>query len=494
MDTSDRLMIDIERFDLDPDYPIMHGMVDENLDYDFLKSLKTSKDKLPYILPFAGIDQISDRMAASALELGTSITSWPQLATEVQIGGALAARKCRNIILNSETANGGRYYHEGNEELYTIPYVQFEKNRFSRKREVPISINDHKIKLTRNRLLESILQEAICSPSAANLQNWKFYINDDKIIVSFERDYNASVFDTNSLYSYIGLSIVSSAISIIASKYGLRSDLRINPSDNLTIEIHFYHENIQIDWRYEYLKIRYTNRAQHANNKVKHSILDKISTEFPSKNIHHFTQNSTIDQLEEVIGEFDSLRLLNTHTHNELFDTELNTSRYHPYQSQIGLYLEDLLLSSSDQIGVQISKRVEVMNYLKKVNLTGPFNKLSRSLGENKDSYVIITGKLSTTEEIFEMGKVILDYWIHCTRCRLSLHPITSPIPILNNLERSKCSPFRKQEDKIRHLQHRLLSLCSLQDQEIAFIAKVKIGIEEYSRIREKPFLKIQYI
>ena len=52
MEASDRGTIDIERFDLEPDRPILHGYV-AHLDISKLKGLKTNEEKLPYILPIA---------------------------------------------------------------------------------------------------------------------------------------------------------------------------------------------------------------------------------------------------------------------------------------------------------------------------------------------------------------------------------------------------------------------------------------------------------
>ena len=37
-----------------------------------LKDLKTSEEKLPYMLPIAGVETLSGRMKASALEVGQS--------------------------------------------------------------------------------------------------------------------------------------------------------------------------------------------------------------------------------------------------------------------------------------------------------------------------------------------------------------------------------------------------------------------------------------
>ena len=84
MEASDRGTIDIERFDLERDRPLLHGLLG-GLDIDRLKTLRTSEEKLPYILAFAQLDTLSARMKASMVEIRHTISTWPQLASAVAL-------------------------------------------------------------------------------------------------------------------------------------------------------------------------------------------------------------------------------------------------------------------------------------------------------------------------------------------------------------------------------------------------------------------------
>jgi molybdopterin/thiamine biosynthesis adenylyltransferase len=90
MEASDRGTTDIERFDLEPDRPILHGLID-HLDLEKAKKVKTNEEKIPYVLPMLGLDTTSDRMKASMLEIEQTITTWPQLASAVTLGGGIEA-------------------------------------------------------------------------------------------------------------------------------------------------------------------------------------------------------------------------------------------------------------------------------------------------------------------------------------------------------------------------------------------------------------------
>lgn len=106
MDTNDRGMIDIERFDLEPDRPLFHGSV-EHLDTS-RQALRDPNNKLKIVQALIG-NSLSPRLKQSMPEIGSSLCSWPQLASGVMLGGAATAHVCRRIFLNDDCPSG-RFY------------------------------------------------------------------------------------------------------------------------------------------------------------------------------------------------------------------------------------------------------------------------------------------------------------------------------------------------------------------------------------------------
>lgn len=107
MDTNDRGMLDVERFDREPTRPILHGLAGD-LDPDALRDL-TTEQKVPFVEAIIGADTLSPRMKASMPLIGKSLGSWPQLASAVALGGALGADVSRRILLD-QFHDSGRYY------------------------------------------------------------------------------------------------------------------------------------------------------------------------------------------------------------------------------------------------------------------------------------------------------------------------------------------------------------------------------------------------
>lgn len=104
MEASDRATIDIERFDIEPDRALFHGKV-PGLTYDLIKE-KTKEDILPYIFSIAGYETLSERMKYSLTQVGKTITTWPQLASAVVLGGGISADICRRIFTGKLKVSG----------------------------------------------------------------------------------------------------------------------------------------------------------------------------------------------------------------------------------------------------------------------------------------------------------------------------------------------------------------------------------------------------
>lgn len=114
MDTNDKGMLDVERFDLEPDRPIFHGKVTEleALSAEELTerlNTLTIPEKIGYLGKIIGFENLSEAMKKSVGEMNKTIVGWPQLASAVTLGGAMITDISRKILLNQFTKSG-RYF------------------------------------------------------------------------------------------------------------------------------------------------------------------------------------------------------------------------------------------------------------------------------------------------------------------------------------------------------------------------------------------------
>ena len=114
MDTNDKGMLDVERFDLEPERPIFHGKVAEleALSPDELTeklNTLTIPEKIGYLGKIIGFENLSEAMKRSVGEMNKTIVGWPQLASAVTLGGAMITDISRKILLN-QFDRSGRYF------------------------------------------------------------------------------------------------------------------------------------------------------------------------------------------------------------------------------------------------------------------------------------------------------------------------------------------------------------------------------------------------
>lgn len=131
MDTNDNGMLDVERFDLEPNRPIFHGRTKdlEGLSADELvKMLKglTVDEKIGFLAQIIGMENVSPAMKQSLANMNKTIIGWPQLASAVTLGGAMVTDTCRKILLNHFNSSGRFFINF--DELIKGKYKEVEIN------------------------------------------------------------------------------------------------------------------------------------------------------------------------------------------------------------------------------------------------------------------------------------------------------------------------------------------------------------------------------
>lgn len=109
METNDRCMLDVERFDLEPNREILHGLV-SSFDLSDVSNL-SGTERLNLILKIVDQDRLSVKMTEAFTQMGKSIRSWPQLASSVTMGAGVTTDIARRILLN-EKCDSGRWYFD----------------------------------------------------------------------------------------------------------------------------------------------------------------------------------------------------------------------------------------------------------------------------------------------------------------------------------------------------------------------------------------------
>ena len=250
METSDRGMVDVERFDLEPDRSILHGLID-HLDINKVKEAKTNEEKIPYLLPMVGIETISTRLKASMVEVEQTITTWPQLASAVTLGGSLATDVCRRILLN-QFHDSGRYFVDIEELICDKDKSVIEEKKL----EIRPSLSDKEMldiikntntSITKGQLeldqdiVKQLVTAASKAPSGANSQSWKWMWYNKTLYLFLDGIYTAGLLDCGNTTSLVGLGAAEKIWDAIfeAGKAAGIKPIGLGARDTLRLEMGF---------------------------------------------------------------------------------------------------------------------------------------------------------------------------------------------------------------------------------------------------------------
>ena len=102
----DSVMIDVERYDLEPEVKIFNGLVDEK-DIEDILSKKVSKEEVnKYVVSIVGSQNIPEKVKDSLKEIGKTLSGRPQLMSTVTVASGLAVFIARKIALGEKVPSG----------------------------------------------------------------------------------------------------------------------------------------------------------------------------------------------------------------------------------------------------------------------------------------------------------------------------------------------------------------------------------------------------
>lgn len=119
-DNGDNVIMDIERYDLNSNYPIFHG----NLTEKDIKNINSRETLYKAMAKIININLVPYRVLKSVQEVGKTLYSWPQLATAASLSGAITAYVVREIILGRKIQSGK--YEINIEKIFNPEYKKIK--------------------------------------------------------------------------------------------------------------------------------------------------------------------------------------------------------------------------------------------------------------------------------------------------------------------------------------------------------------------------------
>lgn len=502
MEASDRCMVDVERFDLEKNRPVLHGLVD-HLKIDALKKLKTTEEKIPYMLDVLGIESSSLRLRASMLEIDQSINTWPQLASAVTMGGGITADVSRRILLNSFT-DSGRYYVDveqiignKNKPVVKTPNPAVELNfDFKRAAESQQPLfHQNQLKLGEATVRKMVLN-ACKAPSGGNAQPWRWIHKNGCLLLFNPFKPNQTILDYEGFASLIAIGAAIENLDLTAKSLSLQATYEFFPSNygyNPVAICRFFKAqkpDQKILDRCKAIDVRFTNRKISSREAINPGLLKGLTAtaqEHGGANLHFITNSEQLAAAGELLGELEKIRLLEKMGHQD-FVREIRWTEEENLLTRDGVDIRTVDLTNSELAGFTIARDAAVMDLLTAWKGGDAFKKLTIKAIDGAGAVGVITLKGKSKQDYLDAGRVLERVWIEANRNNLAFHPVSAGLFIYARLLRGKGIGLSKNAvTQLKQLRPRFEQtfLISNDSQEMFIFRLTKCGQPEVKSLRK---------
>ncbi len=467
MATSDRGLVDVERFDKEPQRPILHGLLGE-LDLALLPGM-SNREKVRHLLRHLEAEQMSPRGAASLLEIDRSVSTWPQLASDVVLGASVIAEAVRRIGLDEEMRSGRnridihRALNQLGEPDMALPG--------------PPPVDDYQTPALPG-IPGVIAAAAIRAPSGGNVQPWRIHANPTDVTIELDTQHSPAM-DVGFRASAValGAALLNARIAAAAQHAlgpvtvtdhpdgsPLRAVLKLTDgTDPNLAEL------------YQPMLVRETNRHHGSPEPIDAATIEALraAAQREDARLHLLTDKDDIAYAATILAASDRARYLTPRLHQDMISELRWPGDPDP---DTGIDVRSLELDAGELAMVDILRRPEVMAHLAQWNA-------GSALGEDTRDRVLASSALAV---ISVSGRALRDYakggsavelvWIIAQQRGLSVQPL-SPV-FLYAHDRAEIeqlsSPFADQLTELQRDFRRLADMPS--DESIVLVLRLAVG------------------
>ena len=488
MEASDKCMVDVERFDLNDNLPILHGLI-KHLDVKKIKELKTNEEKIPYLLDIIGIDTCSTRLKASMLEIDQSITTWPQLASAVTMGGGVMTDVARRVLLNQFT-DSGRYYIDveeliknSNDENKTLS-TPIEKNLLSLEQMRSIiennNFNDFYSENLPSAILEKIIEASSLAPSGGNVQPWKWLYKDNVLYLFHDSARSDSMLDYLNNASYIGLGAAVENLVLKSHEYKLEVFIKwfpISEERKLIAKVNFYKDKVNSkgllleshgqDHLSSCIEKRLTNRKTKIDrSELLKSVLEniKVSTEsIPGARLQLIEDEKSIEELGDIISEIEKIRIMTKRGHSD-FVNEIRWTELDALNSRDGIDIRTVELTVSEDAGFRVARDWGIIEKLSDWKGGDVFKKLALKGVASSSCLGVILMPTSSNQDFINGGRSVQRAWLSAAHMDIAFQPMSPSTFLFSKLIDNDLADFSEvQLEKLKILRKKFTKLLSLE-------------------------------
>ncbi|MEN0135014.1 MAG: Rv1355c family protein [Rhodococcus sp. (in: high G+C Gram-positive bacteria)] len=426
MATSDRGLLDVERFDLEPERPVFHGVIGD-VDVESLAGLG-SRDKIPLVLQILDAGQLSATMAASLVEVDETISTWPQLGGEVLLGGAEVAAAVRRIGLGQLLASG-RCRMDLDEHLDALADPPLPQDL----PEQPVdrgaaAVPQDGVAAVPQDGVGAVVNAAARAPSGGNVQPWTIAADDEGLTISLAPEHTTAM-DVGYRGSYVAIGAALHNARIAASAAGLLGAVTVHeghPGLPVATLAFGGDSDRELSERYEHMLDRTTNRRLGDPRPLDDSQAGLLAEAAAREGARLclVTDREDIASIGAILAESDRIRFLTPTLHREM----IGELRWPPLDSvETGIDVRALELDSAELSTLALLRRPEVMERLGEQDAGRALGKSTADRIASSSAVAVVAIPGTTPRDYVRGGEATESVWIHAQALGLAVQPI-SPV------------------------------------------------------------------
>lgn len=450
MATGDRGTLDVERFDLEPHRPLLHGLLGD-VEFSELAGLP-SEDKVPYALRMMDGGRLSARMAASLVEVGTTLTTWPQVVAEVAQSAALVAEAVRRIGVGEDLASGRVRIDVG---------ADLDQIRDPLASNQPVSSDaDEDAENAPTDAVDRVVAAAVRAPSGGNMQPWHISVDDQTVTIALAPEYSSTM-DVSYRASAVAVGAAAFNARVAAAADGILGPVSFESSDDacpLCAVLRLAEESDpDLAALYDAMLARETNRHHGKQVSLPDDIVDRLhsTARREGARLHLLTSRNDVARAAAIMAESDRIRYLTPHLHAEM----VSEVRFPGDLAQdSGIDVHSLEMNPADLVKLDVLRRPEVMAHLSDWGLGSALGSDTRERVVAGSCLAVVSTDGRELTDYARAGSAVEAVWIVAQQCGLAAQPI-SPVFLyahddedLRTLSPTHASTLRRLGDEFRQL------------------------------------------
>lgn len=419
MATSDRGIVDVERFDQEPERPILHGLLGQ-LDVGLLPGM-SSREKIPHMLRHLEADRISPRAAASLIEVDRSLSTWPQLAADVGIGASALTEAVRRIGLSEPLRSGRCRIDVG------CALDQLDEPVLAQRKLAPEV--GHAEATAPSMVENTIVAATMRAPSGGNSQPWRIDAGPTSLAISVAPEHT-SLMDVGFRGSAVAVGAAMFNARVAAAARGMLGPVRVAENvDGAPLRVTMVFDgagDAALAELYQPMLARETNRRRGTPQALGEATIESLGAAATREGarLHLLTDRDELSRAAAIFGAADRIRYLSPELHREMISELRWPGDPDP---DTGLDLRTLELDASDVALLDLLRRPDVMAHLAQWNAGSALGDDMRDRVLASSALAVITVTGDSLSDYARGGSAVEAIWILAQRHGLSVQPL-SPV------------------------------------------------------------------